>query len=259
MSTEQKDLEQNALAARLNRAWDNFKQGKLIGYKWMAILLLVVTASGLWWYISHERRKANSARWVALDEANTPAALEELSASNPGTIQDKLARLQLARYQLAEGGIDQLSTLGIEQQKKAVENIEKARTAFATLLEEFKDDPVLKAECLLGLAKAEAALVAVPTQPGQLTEFKGSIDKTIDYLDQLAEAAAPETPWATDSKKLADRLRGKDRDEFIGLMRSVFELPGATLPKGPGSLDSLVPGSKSASPGGTLPIIPGSK
>jgi hypothetical protein len=256
MSTEQKDLEQNALAARLNRAWENFKQGKLIGYKWMAILLLVVTAGGLWWYISHERSKADSARWIALEEANTPAALEELSAANPGTIQDKLARLQLARQQLGEGGIDQLSAIGLEQQKKAVENIEKARTAFSTLREEFKNDPVLSVECLLGLAKAEAALVAVPTQPGQLTEFKGSIDKAIEYLDQVAAAAAPDTPWAIESKKLADRLRGKDRDEFIGLMRSVFELPGATLPKGPISGD---PGGSPPPPGSTLPILPGGK
>src|SRR5262245_15058946 len=230
MSTEQKDLEQNALAARLGRVWTNFKQGKLIGYKWMALILLLVTGGGLWWYITHERRKADSARWVALDEASTPAALEEVSAANPGTIQDKLARLQMARGQLGEGGIDQLSSLQPEQQKKAVENIEKARTAFTTLLDEFKDDPVFKAECLLALAKAEAALVAVPDPPGQLIKFKGNPDKVIEYLDRLSEAAAPDTPWAGDSKKMADRLRGKDRDEFVRLMRDVFELPGASLP-----------------------------
>lgn len=257
MSTEQKDIEQNALASRLSRSWASFKQGKLVGYKWMAIILLVVTALVLWWYISHERKKANSARWVALDAANTPAALEEVTANNPDTIQGRLARLQLARNQLGEAGIDQLSALGAEQQKKAVENIEKARTEFTALREEFKDDPVLKAECILGQAKAEAALVAVPTKPDQLTEFKGNIDKAIEYLDQLSEAAAPNTPWAIDSKKMADRLRGKDRGEFINLMRGVFELPGASLPKSPGPLGPLGPLGPGGPPGSTLPIIPG--
>jgi hypothetical protein len=260
MSTEQKDLEQNALASRLSRMWTNLRQGKLIGYKWMAVILLLVTALGLWWYISHERKKSTSSRWVALDEASTPAALEEITTNYPGTIQDRLARLELARNQLGEAGIDQLMSIQPEQQKKAVDNIEKARTAFGTLLDEFNDDPVFKAECLLGLAKAEAALVAVPTKSDQLTEFKGSVEKVIEYLDRLSAAAAPDTPWATDSKNLADRLRGKDRDEFVRLMRDVFELPGATLPKGP--TNPLGPFAPPVAPGGTppgvtLPVIPG--
>jgi hypothetical protein len=239
--------------------WTNLRQGKLIGYKWMAVILLLVTALGLWWYISHERKKSNSSRWVALDEASTPAALEEVASADPTAIQGKIARLQLARNQLGEAGIDQLMSIQPEQQKKAVDNIEKARTAFGELLGEFKDDPVFKAECLLGLAKAEAALVAVPTKPDQLTEFKGSVEKVIEYLDQLSAAAAPDTPWATDSKKMADRLRGKDRDEFVRLMRDVFELPGATLPKGPtnplGPITPIAPGG--TPPGVTLPVLPG--
>ena len=78
---------------------------------------------------------------------------------------------------------------------------------FRQLLEDFKNDPVIKPECLLALAKAEAALVAVPTSPGQLLEFQGKIPVVVEYLDLLSEAAAPDTPWATDSKKLADSLR----------------------------------------------------
>lgn len=351
MSTEQKDLEQNALASRLNRSWTNFKQGKLIGYKWMALILLVISGLGFWWYIAHERTKANSARWVALDEAATPSALDEVSSAHPGSVQDKLARLQLARYHLGPEGIDRLSDLigesaertlynaeparaaaqeladaftkdsslasagrareaavqlndafradanlskreskerawdafsrltfefasdpalqnnsgvraalmklGQEFDRRAVVNILKARESFGRLHEDFKNDPLFKAECLLGLAKAEAALVAVPVMPNQLTEYRGSVEKVIDYLDQLSQVAAPDTPWAADSKRLADRLRGKDRDEFVRLMRSVFELPGATLPKTPaGPAGPLTPGGL---PIGTLPVIPGSK
>ena len=65
MSTEQKDLEQNALASGLTRAWANFKQGKLISYKVMALLLIVAAALFLWWYIAAERKKAESVMCAA--------------------------------------------------------------------------------------------------------------------------------------------------------------------------------------------------
>src|SRR5262245_35161844 len=90
MSTEQKATDQNALAERLGKFWGNFKQGKIISYKWMAILLIVGAAIGVTWYILAERKAANSRRWVGLDEANTPDALEEFSKANPGTVQEKL-------------------------------------------------------------------------------------------------------------------------------------------------------------------------
>jgi hypothetical protein len=261
MSTEQKDLEQNALASRLGRAWTNFKQGKLIGYKWMAVILLLITAGGLWWYISHERKRANSNRWVTLDEAHTPSQLEKLAEENPGTIQAKLARLRLACYHLGEGGIDQRrAAIRPEHEKKAVENIESARAAFGTLLEDFKDDPVFKPICLLGLYTSEAELVAVPDPPGQLIKYKGDPEKSVEYLEQLAEAAAPGTPWATDSRKLADRLRGKDRDEFVRITRE-FSMPRPILPLGPDPFAPPgLPGTGPALPGGAVvPVIPGPK
>jgi hypothetical protein len=265
MSTGQKDSDQNALAARLSRFWGNFKQGKVISYKMMAILLIVGSAIGVTWYILSERKSANSRRWVGLDEAGTPAALEEFIKANPNTIQERLARLQLARNQLSEAGIDQLGAPTPEARTRAVENVEKARDAFGKLLDEFKHDPVFKAECLLGLAKAEAALVAVPTAPGQLTEFKGTVPKVIEYLDQLAEAAAPDTSWATDSKKLADALRAKP-DEFVTVQRALFNLRRPELPTdplAPGGLGGLGgPGGLGGGPIGpapTLPVLPGGK
>ena len=77
MNTEQKDLESNALAARLSRTWERFKQGKLISYPMMAVLLLVVTGLGLWWWIARERVKEASKTWVELEGANTVSALED--------------------------------------------------------------------------------------------------------------------------------------------------------------------------------------
>jgi hypothetical protein len=265
MSTEQKDTDQNALAARLSGFWGNFKQGKVISYKLMAVLLILVATIGSTWYILSERRKANSQRWMGLEEANSITSLEDISKNNPNTIQDRLARLQIARNQLGVAGIDQLGSFSPEQRKKAVENIEKARESLGKLLDEFKDDPVLKAECLLGLAKAEAALVPVPAKEGQLTEFKGSIPKVVELLDQLAVTAAPGTPWATDSKKLADALRDPNSastHEFFSVEQVLFKPPFGDLGSGTGT-DPFMPGFPTPSSGlgkfpkGSEPFIPG--
>ncbi len=237
MSTEQKATEQNALAERLGSFWGNFKQGKIIGYKWMALLLILGTAIGVTWYILSERKAAASKRWVEMDEASTSDALKEVSTKNPGSIQDKLARLQRARGLLGDSGIDLLSASSTELRDRGVANIEEAREMFQKLLEDFKTDPVFKAESLLALAKAEAALVAVPATPGNQIEFKGKVPKVIEYLDQLAEAAAPDTPWATDSKKLADALRTNE-GEFVRVQRTLFDY----RPVGPKLNDPVFPG-----------------
>ena len=239
MSTDQKD--QNALAARLSTFWGDLKQGKIVSYKWMALLLIAVSAIGVTWYILSERSTAASQRWVEEAEANSRDLQEEISQKYPGTIQDRLARLQIARNLLHEGTLSivapdafsspeatplERDTRTAKARETSVANIEEAREMFRRLLDEFKDDPVIKAECLLALAKAEAALVAVPTSPGQLIDFKGKISTVVEYLDQLSEAAAPDTPWATDSKKLADQLRNEQSpsaNDFSRIQRSLFD------------------------------------
>ena len=248
MSTEHKETEQNALATRLGRSWSNFKEGKLISYRLMAVLLLVIAGLGLWWYLSSGARKTNSQRWMDLEEANTPAKVEEIAKNEALGMTAKVAQLLLARGQLGSQGIDLLTSSKPEERQKAIENIEKARETFGKLLEQFKDDPAVKAECLLGLAKAEMVLVAVPTGPGQLTEFKGKVPQVIEYLDQLAAAAAPDTPWATDSKKFADALR-KDDSEFIRVQRSLFTFSVPMLPKGGDPFDPHGPLGGPIAPG----------
>src|SRR5262249_13163159 len=110
--SEQKDLEQNALASRLNRVWTNFKQGKLISYKVMAIILLRVAGIGLWWYISVERSKNTSKQWVDFDEAFSLTKLEEIAKlGSKAPTTSKLAELLIARAQLGPEGIEQLASL----------------------------------------------------------------------------------------------------------------------------------------------------
>ncbi len=256
---EHKATDQNVLATRLSGFWTNFKQGKIISYRLMAIILVLIATIGVTTYILSERRTAASQRWMEEDEARSKEAQEDISKKYPGTIQDKLARLQVARALLGDSGIELLGSGTSAVRDEGVKNIETAREMIQKLLEDFKNDPVFKAECLLGLAKAEAALVGVPSTPGQLIEFKGKVPKVVEYLDQLSAAAAPETPWATKSKELADALRDEKsttRAEFVAIQQAMFklsptgpELPKFDEPKAPG-----LPGGGPVPP--IVPIVP---
>ncbi len=258
MSAEQKEIEQNALATSLNGAWANFKQGKLISYKLMALLLVIIVGIGLWWYIAAESRKSVSKQWLGFDEANTVEKLQAIATNDAKAPVGRIAEIVVARSLLGPEGIDQINAATPEKRQKAVDSIEKAREEFGKLLPKFEKDPLFKAECLLGLAKAEAALVGVPTKPNELTEFRGKVSKVVEYLDQLSAVAAPDTPWATDSKKLADALRNEQAQtsaDFVRIQRALTIsaplLPDLNLdPHGPGGIPGF------GRPGGGPMIVP---
>ena len=257
MSTEQqppppaaapKD-EPNALAAGLSTGWEQFKQGKLISYPMMALFLVVVAGIGVTWWIVRERSRAESAKWVELDGLTSPARLEEFAKAHPNTIQAKIADLEIARNQLGPDGIERLSATDPAVRKAAVESVEKAREAFSRLIDEFKDEPIIRVECMLACAKSEAVLIGM-TKEGQIADFRGSPQKAIEWLDKVAEAA-PETDWGKDAKKLADTLKNQNtKDQVITLQSMVYDLK-PTLPKfgGPGSpFDAQLPPDLSGGP-----------
>lgn len=254
MSAEQKETEQNALATTLTDGWASFKQGKLVSYRLMALLVILCVSVGVWLYISSERRKNTSRQWLAFDEARSIDALDKFEKANPNTPAAKVAEVVIARSLLGTDGIEMLNSPKAETRQKAVENIETARKEFERLLPLFEKDPVFKAECLLGLAKAEAALVGVPVKadaPAGLNpvapsrDARGKVETVIKYLDELAAAAAPDTPWATESKKLADALRANP-GKFIDVQQALTT--PASL--GTGGLDPHGPGGLGLPPGG---------
>lgn len=222
--------EPNALARALTGGWEKFKQGQLLSYPMMALLLLVVTGIGVTWWIVRERDKTRSAMWVEFDGLTSNEALDDYAKKYPNTMQAKLATLERARNQLGPEGIDRLTATDAGVRNAAITNVEKAREAFAALVDEFKDDPVIKVECLLACAKAEAALVGLPKE-GQLLQFRGDPKKAIEWLDKVAEAA-PDTDWGKDSKKLADALRNQNTEQQVRLLQTmVYDLRPALPPK----------------------------
>ncbi len=252
LNQQEAKTEPNALAAAIGGAWERFKQGKLLSYTTMALLLVLTAAIGVTVWIVGERRKADSGKWVALDGTSGVKALEEFASTNPNTKQARLAALEVARTQLGAEGIDRLFVLandfrGLgsdsdakarEARAAAIKNIEAAREAFTKLADDFKSDPVLKVQCLMALAKAEAALVGVPKEGVLINNdsdrknennFRGKTQRAIELLDQVA-AEAGDTGWGKDAKKLADAMRNANTaDQVITLQAGLYDVK-PTLP-----------------------------
>lgn len=245
--------EPNALAQALTGGWEKFKQGQLISYPLMALVLLLVTGVGVTWWIVREKRAADSAKWVELDATTGTAALEEFAKKYPDTRQARIANLEIARAQLGPDGIDKLTAANPEARKGAVASVEKAREAFTKLVDEFKDDPVLKVECMLALAKAEAVLVGMPKE-GQLEQFRGDPKKAIEWLDKVAEAA-PDTDWGKDAKKLSDSLKNQNTEQQVRTLQTMVYDVSPALPGFGGPLPPGFPGL-GGPPGGGSPFGP---
>src|SRR6185436_4334610 len=79
--------EPNALARALSNGWEKFKQGKLLSYPMMALVLLIVTGIGLTWWLVHARGVEQSARWAELDGISSVSGLEDFAKKYPDTTQ----------------------------------------------------------------------------------------------------------------------------------------------------------------------------
>ena len=253
MSADQKKPETNPAGEKLALYWEQFKQGKLISYRAMAVILLVVAGIGLWLYIRSEKVVGTSKVWLELEGASTEESLKKFAEEHPDTTAAKIAKLHLARHHLGPEGIGQLaSSKDAATHKQAIDNIQKAKDAFQQLAEQSPNSPVIQAESYLGLAKAEVALVGV-TKEGS-TDMIGSVEKAIEWLDKLAQVAEG-TPWAEDAKKAAAALKDTSnpmRNQLTSVQQMVYKIGAApSVPGGP-----LSPG---ASPFGShsFPGIPG--
>jgi tetratricopeptide (TPR) repeat protein len=236
--------EGHALTAGLQSGWTQFKQGKVVSYPIMALVLVLVTAAAVGGWIWNERRRAEAAKWVELDGAVSVGDMEKYAEKYPNSIQARLANLQIARIHLGPEGIERMSVRSTdipsaseeesarkarEIRAAAVANIEKAREEFARMVDEFKNDPVIRVECMFACAKAEAVLIGV-LKEGQLEQRRGDPAKAIEWLDRVAEAA-PETDWGKDSKKLADVLRNQNEKEQVVTLQARLSDVTTTLPK----------------------------
>ncbi len=236
-------------------AWQKFKRGELLSYKVMAVVLLIATGVGLLVYMRSQGEVGESKMWLDLELAVTPQDLEKIMTDYPKTVPAQLAEFHLARIKLGPEGIDQLITGEEKQRQRALAAIESAKESFNKLAPELKDSPVLQAECYLGLAKAELALVGI-TKEGRPDTFRGSPTAAAESLEKLA-AVAEGTPWGEEAKKNAAELRAAGGTLSPDIMRVQTNLYNMALfPSRPGG-GMFGPGGSPFGPGGGMPFGPG--
>jgi predicted Zn-dependent protease len=148
--------------------------------------MVVIAAAcilGWMWYDRHSKQ-LTSAENRDLDQAQSREDYKKLAEAHPNTPAGRVARLQLARISLKEG-LDQLYSSTADDRTHARENLEETQKAYANLVRDCRDDPILVQECLMGEAKAKESLGdldgALATYQKLLEEYKDS------FLVQEAE------------------------------------------------------------------------
>ncbi len=228
---------------------DRLRRAGVWNFKLLGVVVLAAVAVFVWRYLASNKASAASAEWVRLEGANSIPALEEVAKGDPNGVPGHVAELHEARYRLGgpNKGIEGLQSSDPKTRKEAVEDIEKARDSFVRLADVFKADQTLHPQCLYGAAKAEEALVRIP-KDGKPDEYRGTIERTIELLDQVAKAAG-KTPMGVEAQKQADLLRQNGASREYTLLQT--ELNNKLSAK-PASADQFPLG-----PGGSLPALPG--
>lgn len=241
--------------AAVRATWQKFKRGELVSYRVMAVLLIFLAGIGFFVFMNIQHQVSDSKKWLDLELASSPEDLEKITTEYRDSVPAQLAEFHLARIRLAPEGIDRLVTGDPQDRQKALASIEAAKETFSKMAPELKDSPILQAECYLGLAKAELALVGI-TKEGRLDAFRGDPRQAAEWLDKLA-AVAEGTPWGDDAKKLAADLRSPDVQLGQKIRDTQTSLYNMNLfPSRPGG-GMFGPGGMPFGPGGGMPFGPG--
>lgn len=224
---EQKDLETNSLVESFSSLKSKI-DGRTL-YYFFGTLFLIVAAVLLFRYFAKQKTLARDAMMLKLESADTPEKLKELMEEGRGTIFGSIAKLHIARRALSVDGLEKIGTDKTEDRSKAAASLEDARSKFAELTKEFKenDEPALLQESWLGLARAEEALVGLPTKEGA-NDSRGDADKVIEAYAK-AGAILSETElskgYAARSKELKD-----NKAKFVEVQKAYYTLVAPPAP-----------------------------
>jgi hypothetical protein len=201
MKAEQrKELESNALIARLGRAYAGLKHGPSRGTRFFVGLAIVAALIGLaWWYFSATSATGSSARWLKLDEVIFPEQLTGFlqDPEIKDTPQARLGRFLEARDSLRDG----LAELGSDH-KKGVALVKQGTKLYEELLKESGRVPLLQQEALWGAAKGNEAL--------------GNLDKAKGLYARL-EKEFPRSALGEDAARQLKRLQEANKQDLTDL------------------------------------------
>jgi len=262
MKAEQrKEIETNSLVLAVQRLRKHIS-GRTLYYV-VGILAVIAIIVGFYYYFAAEKRRARDAILLQLATADTAEKLKAGMEEHRGTIYGSLFKLHLARHQLRNEGLPKLGTDNSTARLQAANSVEDARKYYLELTSEFKekDDPALLQEAWFGAAEAEEALVGMPKPEPNQAEYRGNVDKALEYFDH-GTAIFPDAEFTKRYKARADRIKA-NKDKFVADKKEIYK-PTPSLfstPPGPKSdspFPGLVPpkGDSSSLPPGPLGPVP---
>jgi hypothetical protein len=193
------ELHTNALAERMGRLVHGIKQNPRSN-TWIAwIIGIVGVVVALAWYFS-SGAAGWSALWVKLDGETDPRELQTIAQAGPGTLPARTARFQQARLGLQQG----LKGLYSPDREAAVKQLEEARKLYNELVPASTGEKLLTSEALVGAAKAEEALAAVPSAEKK-GESVGDLDRALTLYKQAADEYG-DTFWGATAAKHVEEL-----------------------------------------------------
>ncbi|HZU36800.1 MAG TPA: hypothetical protein VFA18_12855 [Gemmataceae bacterium] len=227
-----KELKTNALQAHLTSLVQGLKEPKHrpSAAVWVIAIVAIGTLVFFWIYRAHVSN-VRSQEWTELgtaaatsDMALADQKLDDLVKDGRGTSVAVVAQSQKARRLLESG----LQGLASTQRADAAKQLETARELYATVAQKAGDWPILKQQALLGEAKAEEALVGFPTKPNS-SEFRGNLDRAIEYYKAYLQLADRATPQAQAIQKHVDDLT-QHHDQVAGFYKELNRVVDTQMP-----------------------------
>jgi hypothetical protein len=182
---ERKHLKENEFQTWLGRAWRSITSGSTTNtIVWSVILIGLVLAIG-WRYYSSATFVSRSAAWYLLDNATTVDALNAVIKENKSEVVGRIARFDLARYQMQDA-LSRLAGPNFGERVTAADDLQTARDAYRDLAKESGSEPTLAQEAMMNVAKAEETLSSVPKVDND-REMRGSLAQAIALYQELVK------------------------------------------------------------------------
>lgn len=206
-----KELHTNALAQSMTRLVEGFKASPKSTSTVLWVLGMLVAGTVFAWYYFGGSGSNTGPLWVQLYNDTNLEQLKAIYEGHAGTIPGRTAQFQRARELLQIG----LENLGGARRSEAIGNLAQARSVYTQLLRECTDEPLLRQEAMLGIAKAEEALIGVPQaqMPKSDTPVPpGDLDKAIaayeGFLEELKLSRIdPESELYKSVRRYVDNLK----------------------------------------------------
>ena len=154
------------------------------------LVLLVLVLIFVWRLVAASAAEREAVRWRTWDESDTVSELAAFADQNAEKTPGRLARFQLARFELLQGLQDLGSNLA-DIRRQAADKIIHAGERYAQLADESKDSPPLAREALLNAGKAY--------------ESVGEHDGAKKFYSRLAQEY-PDSGEAKAAQKALERL-----------------------------------------------------